>query len=110
MGRANGALRRIGGTAARVAVPALGTRSYRDAGRSDGKQARVSLLATIRADLQAALDRDPAARGPLDVILSYPGFHAVTAHRLIHPLQRAGVPLLPRFLAHIARFLTGIEI
>ena len=70
----------------------------------------MSLLAAIKADLQAALDRDPAARGPVDVILSYPGFHAMTAHRLIHPLQRAGIPLLPRFLAHLARFLTGIEI
>ncbi|MGB8519080.1 MAG: serine O-acetyltransferase [Candidatus Tumulicola sp.] len=65
-------------------------------------------LAFVAADLRAALDRDPAARGWLDVVLSYPGFHAVVSHRLIHPL--AGVPLLPRFLANIARFFTGIEI
>lgn len=65
-------------------------------------------LAFVAADLRAALDRDPAARGWLDVVLSYPGFHAVVAHRLIHSL--AGVPLLPRFLANIARFFTGIEI
>jgi len=65
-------------------------------------------LATLVADLRAPLERDPAARGWLDVVLSYPGFHAIVAHRLIHPL--AGVPLLPRFLANLARFFTGIEI
>jgi serine O-acetyltransferase len=62
------------------------------------------------ADLRAAQERDPAARGWLDVVLSYPGFHALVAHRLIHPLYRAGIPFLPRFLANIARFLTQIEI
>lgn len=70
----------------------------------------TSLLSTILADLRAPLERDPAARGWLDVVLSYPGFHAVTAHRLIHPLYVAGVPLLPRYLSQVARFFTGIEI
>ncbi|MFZ0573204.1 MAG: serine O-acetyltransferase [Candidatus Cybelea sp.] len=65
---------------------------------------------TIRADLRAPQERDPAARGWLDVVLSYPGFHALVAHRVNHSLYRAGIPLLPRFLANIARFLTGIEI
>src|SRR5580700_1383343 len=64
----------------------------------------------LQADLRAPLERDPAARGWLDVVLSYPGFHALFAHRFIHALHAAGVPLLPRFLANIARFLTGIEI
>jgi serine O-acetyltransferase len=63
---------------------------------------------TLLADVRAPLDRDPAARGWLDVVLSYPGFHAIVAHRLIHPF--ASLPILPRFLAGIARFLTGIEI
>lgn len=62
------------------------------------------------ADLRASLERDPAARGWLDVVLSYPGFHALVAHRLIHPLHRAGIPILPRFFANVARFLTQIEI
>jgi serine O-acetyltransferase len=44
------------------------------------------------------------------VLLSYPGFHAITAHRAIHALFRARVPLLPRFLSQIMRFWTGIEI
>jgi serine O-acetyltransferase len=64
----------------------------------------------VLADLRAPLERDPAARGWLDVVLSYPGFHALVAHRFIHRLHRAAIPLLPRFLAHISRFFTGIEI
>lgn len=68
----------------------------------------IKPLETFIADLRAPLDRDPAARGWLDVVLSYPGFHAITAHRLIHPL--AGVPVLARFLSQIVRFLTGVEI
>ncbi len=64
----------------------------------------------ILADLRAPLERDPAARGWLDVVLSYPGFHALVAHRLVHPLYRWGVPILPRFFANLARFFTGIEI
>jgi serine O-acetyltransferase len=68
------------------------------------------LLEDILADLRAPLRRDPAARGWLDVVLSYPGFHALVAHRFIHALYRTGIPLLPRYLAHIVRFLTGIEI
>ena len=68
------------------------------------------MLRTILADLKAPLERDPAARGWLDVVLSYPGFHALTWHRFIHPLYAAGIPLLPRWLSQVNRFLTGIEI
>jgi serine O-acetyltransferase len=67
-------------------------------------------LETFLADLRAPLERDPAVRGWLDVVLSYPGFHAIVAHRAIKPLYRAGVPILPRWLAHVARFFTGVEI
>lgn len=67
-------------------------------------------LATLLADLRAPLLRDPASRGPLDVILSYPGFHALLFYRVTHALHHLGIPLLPRWLAHVARFLTGIEI
>jgi serine O-acetyltransferase len=67
-------------------------------------------LADVLADLRAPLERDPAARGWLDVVLSYPGFHALVAHRLIHPLYRAGIPILPRFLSNVSRFFTQIEI
>jgi len=70
----------------------------------------VSIWGDIREDLRVPVEKDPAARGALDVILSYPGFHAIVAHRLIHALHGRGVPLVPRFLANIVRATTGIEI
>lgn len=70
----------------------------------------MSLLQTIRKDIQAARDRDPAATSTLEVILAYPGFHALQLHRLAHGLQRRGVPLIPRVISHFNRMITGIEI
>ncbi len=70
----------------------------------------MSIWSEIAEDLRVPVERDPAARGTLDVILSYPGFHAVTAHRFIHALDGLGVPLLPRFLSNVVRAVTGIEI
>ncbi len=70
----------------------------------------MSIWSEIAEDLRVPVERDPAARGTLDVILSYPGFHAVTAHRFIHALNGLGVPLLPRFLSNLVRAATGIEI
>ena len=70
----------------------------------------MSVLQSIRRDIKAALERDPAAHGTLDVILTYPGFHARQLHRLAHRLHNAGVPLLPRVISHLNRFFTGIEI
>ncbi|TAM76926.1 serine O-acetyltransferase [bacterium] len=64
----------------------------------------------LLADLRAALERDPAATSWLEVVLCYPGFHAIVMHRFVHALWRARVPLLPRLLSQFARFLTGIEI
>jgi serine O-acetyltransferase len=70
----------------------------------------MPLLAEIRDDVRAALDRDPAARSWLEVVLLYPGFHARLAHRLAHALYCRRVPLVPRGIMHVARFFTGIEI
>jgi serine O-acetyltransferase len=70
----------------------------------------VSLLQSIRRDIQAALERDPAARGAAEVVLAYPGFHARQLHRLAHTLWNAGVPVAPRVLSHVNRAITGIEI
>ena len=67
-------------------------------------------LQSIRRDIQAARERDPAARSDLEVVLAYPGFHARQLHRLAHALYRAGLPLLPRLISHLNRGLTGIEI
>ncbi|MCC6381173.1 MAG: serine O-acetyltransferase [Dehalococcoidia bacterium] len=70
----------------------------------------MSLLSEIHDDVRATLQRDPAARSAVEVVLFYPGFHARLAHRLAHALHRRGLPLLPRGIMHVARFLTGIEI
>jgi serine O-acetyltransferase len=69
-----------------------------------------SPIETFLSDLRAPLARDPAARGTLDVVLSYPGFHALTWYRMSHRLNTWGMPILPRWLSHVARFFTGIEI
>lgn len=61
-------------------------------------------------DLLIPFKRDPAARNIIDIILSYPGVHALIAYRIVHPLQKLHIPILPRFLMHIVRLLTGIEI
>ena len=60
--------------------------------------------------MRAPVERDPAAKGWLEVVLLYPGFHAVTAHRFIHVLHGWKMPIVPRFLSQIVRFITGIEI
>lgn len=70
----------------------------------------ASALETFLADLRAPVERDPAAEGWLDVLLSYPGFHAVTAHRAIHALWKRRVPLLPRLMSEIVHRVTGIDI
>jgi cysteinyl-tRNA synthetase len=70
----------------------------------------MGFWADIKRDYRAVFDRDPAARSGLEVVLAYPGFHAIFWHRLNHRLWDLGVPVLPRLLSHIARFLTGIEI
>lgn len=54
--------------------------------------------------------RDPAAKSYLEIILCYPGVHAIFFHRISHFLDKIGIPILPRFIAHISRILTGIEI
>ena len=64
----------------------------------------------IHRDYRAVFERDPAARSRIEVFLAYPGFHAILLHRINHALWHAGIPVIPRVLSHIARFLTGIEI
>lgn len=64
----------------------------------------------IKKDIQAVFERDPAAKNLLEVILCYPGFHALLFHRVAHFFSRKGLIVLPRLISHISRFLTGIEI
>src|SRR5512139_2858748 len=65
---------------------------------------------TIQEDIQSVLERDPAARNTLEVLLCYPGLHAIWAHRLAHRLWGSGLKLLARWLSQIMRGITGIEI
>src|SRR5215510_2535369 len=65
---------------------------------------------SIRRDIRVVLERDPAARSPLEVLFCYPGVHALAMHRLAHRLWGAGWTTLARFVSHVSRFLTGIEI
>ena len=65
---------------------------------------------TLLTDLRAPVERDPAADGWLEVVLAYPGFHALVAHRLAHALWRARVPLVPRVISNLAHTLTGVDI
>lgn len=65
---------------------------------------------TLRSDFQVIFERDPAARNWLEVIVCYPGFHALVLHRLAHWLHHHGVVFFPRLISHIARLFTGIEI
>ncbi len=64
----------------------------------------------IRDDIEAVFARDPAARSRAEVLLCYPGLHALLLHRLAHRLWAAGWLLLARWLSQLGRFLTGIEI
>jgi serine O-acetyltransferase len=68
------------------------------------------LLQSIRRDIQAARERDPAARNDLEVALCYPGFHARQLHRAAHRLHDGRHYLLARLVSHLNRSLTGIEI
>jgi serine O-acetyltransferase len=70
----------------------------------------VGLLKSIRRDIRAALEHDPAARNAWQVVFVYPGFYARQFHRMEHTLWNWHIPVLPRLMAHITRFLTGIEI
>jgi serine O-acetyltransferase len=68
------------------------------------------MLERIRADIQAALERDPAARSRLEVLFCYPGLHAIMMHRVAHWLWDRRLRLMARFLSQANRLLTGIEI
>ncbi|TMH43566.1 MAG: serine O-acetyltransferase [Betaproteobacteria bacterium] len=70
----------------------------------------MSMFTRIREDIACVFERDPAARSTWEVITCYPGFHALLIHRLAHRLWRMKLRWLARFVSHVSRFLTGIEI
>lgn len=67
-------------------------------------------MASIRDEIESIMARDPAARSRLEVVLCYAGFHAVMIHRSAHWLWQRDLRVLARFLAHLGRLLTAIEI
>jgi serine O-acetyltransferase len=73
-------------------------------------EALPSIRKRLHADAEAALRGDPAARSLAEVLLSYPGMHALIVHRLAHFLHGLGVPLLPRMMAEVVHHQTGIDI
>ena len=68
------------------------------------------MFRSLRSDFEIIKERDPAARGFLEILLCYPGFQAISMHRVSHWLWKYKLPLLPRVISHITRFLTGVEI
>jgi serine O-acetyltransferase len=70
----------------------------------------MSVFSRIGNDIRTIYKNDPAARNTLEICLAYPGFHAREFHRLAHQLYLWKIPFFPRFISHISRFLTGIEI
>jgi serine O-acetyltransferase len=69
-----------------------------------------AVVARMREDLEVAVRQDPAARSRLEVLLAYPGVHAIWLHRAAHALWKRDLVLAPRLLSQLNRFLTGVEI
>lgn len=68
------------------------------------------MFKSLREDVDAVFERDPAARSRFEILLCYPGLHATLFHRVSHALWQRNWKLLARFLSQISRFFTGIEI
>jgi serine O-acetyltransferase len=76
-----------------------------------GSRAKIGWLARLREDLEAARDRDPAVRSSAELLLGYPGLHAIWSHRLTHRMwQRPGLMLPARLISLWTRSFTGVEI
>ncbi len=68
------------------------------------------MFSGIREQVQTVFKHDPAAKNTVEVLLCYPGVHAILSHRISHRLYRAGLYTISRLLSHLARWMTGIEI
>lgn len=79
---------------------------------SYGKEARgmKGWLRSMKSDIAAVFDNDPAARSMLEVVLTYSGLHAIWSHRIAHALYRRRLFFLARVISQVSRFFTGIEI
>ncbi|RKY61001.1 MAG: serine O-acetyltransferase [Candidatus Latescibacterota bacterium] len=70
----------------------------------------MGVISRIKEDIRTVFREDPAARNTWEVILCYPGLHAIWSYRIAHWFWRKNFKNLARFISHIARFLTGVEI
>ena len=80
---------------------------------NETKESRFSIVRGVNnviGDIKTIYDKDPAARNIFEVILLYPGFHALLAYRIAHKLRKWKIPFVPRLISQLARFFTGIEI
>ena len=68
------------------------------------------MFRSLKSDFAIIKERDPAARGFWETILCYPGFQAISIHRISHKLWKYNLPIVPRLLSHLTRFITGVEI
>jgi len=75
-----------------------------------GNDNQATMFSRLRSDVQCILDRDPAARSWWEVLTCYPGLHAVMLHRVAHACWNVGLKWLGRFISHLSRWFTGIEI
>lgn len=67
-------------------------------------------ISKVKEDIKVIYENDPAAKNFLEVILCYPGLHALIAYRLAHRLHKWNIPLIPRMISYFTRIITGIEI
>jgi len=67
-------------------------------------------ITKVKEDIKVIYDNDPAAKNLAEVILCYPGLHALIAYRFAHKLYKWGIPLIPRIISYLTRIITGIEI
>lgn len=68
------------------------------------------MFRTLKEEINTIFEKDPAAKSVIEVLLCYPGFHAIMMHRLAHYLYKKRVPLFPRVISQFSRLITGIEI
>jgi serine O-acetyltransferase len=67
------------------------------------------VLRTFKSDIDIIKERDPAARGVLEIFLCYPGFQSIVIHRFTHKLWQLKIPLIPRLLSHLNRLVTELK-
>ncbi len=81
--------------------------------KPEKKKSKIALVRGIKRvidDINNIKDKDPAAKSLFEIILLYPGFHALLSYRIANKLKKWKIPFIPRLISQIARFFTGIEI